>query len=301
MHIVSFAQRSTGTRRIGVLTEHTVRALAVPELGQLLEQSAEDIRTIVEQPTETSYPLDEVVLLPPVDGRMEVWASGVTYERSRSARKEESSQASIYDQVYDAERPELFFKAVPWRVVTNGEPIAVRRDSRLDVPEPELAVVANAHGEVVGYTVCNDVSSRELEGTNPLYLPQAKIYAGGCALATGIRPAWLVPDPHDLAIAASIERGGEQIWSAATSTASMRRRVDELVRWLFAEEHFPQGAVLSTGTGLVPEMDVTLRAGDVVTIEIAGVGMLSNPVVEGKDAMRWLLDTTDPATREKVR
>lgn len=300
MHIVRYFDHNDEQVRVGVKTEAGVVPVDVSSLGALLALPLEDIRSAVDTPSGGQVPLERVTLLPPADGRMEVWASGVTYERSRTARKEESSQASVYDLVYDAERPELFLKSVPWRLVTDGEPIAVRRDSRLDVPEPELAVVANAFGEIVGYTVCDDVSSRDLEGTNPLYLPQAKIYAGSCSLATGIKPAWQVTDPHDLAIDVEIRRGAQTVWSAETSTATMHRRLPELVEWLFAEAHFPEGVVLSTGTGLVPEMTVTLLAGDIVTIEVAEVGTLSNPVVEGKDDMSWLLDT-DPMTREKVR
>ncbi|MFI5623927.1 fumarylacetoacetate hydrolase family protein [Nocardioides sp. NPDC051685] len=300
MHIVRYLDHDDEQVRVGVRTDAWITPVNVPSLGALLALPLDDVRAAVDAPSADPVPLERVTLLPPADGRMEVWASGVTYERSRAARKEESTQASVYDLVYDAERPELFLKSVPWRLVTDGEPIAVRRDSRLDVPEPELAVVANAFGEIVGYTVCDDVSSRDLEGTNPLYLPQAKIYAGSCSLATGIRPAWHVRDAHDLAIDVEIRRGAQTVWSAETSTATMRRRLPELVEWLFAETHFPEGVVLSTGTGLVPEMTVTLIAGDVVTIRVAEVGTLSNPVVEGKDDMSWLLDT-DPATREKVR
>lgn len=300
MHIVRYIDHNDEQVRVGVKAEAGVVPVDVSSLGALLALPLEDIRSAVDTPSGGQVRLERVTLLPPADGRMEVWASGVTYERSRTARKEESSQASVYDLVYDAERPELFLKSVPWRLVTDGEPIAVRRDSRLDVPEPELAVVANAFGEIVGYTVCDDVSSRDLEGTNPLYLPQAKIYAGSCSLATGIKPAWQVTDPHDLTIDVEIRRGARTVWSAETSTATMHRRLPELVEWLFAEAHFPEGVVLSTGTGLVPEMTVTLLAGDIVTIEVAEVGTLSNPVVEGKDDMSWLLDT-DPMTREKVR
>ena len=300
MHIVRYLDHADEQVRVGVRTEASVTPVDVPSLGALLALPLADIRLAVDTPAADAVPLERATLLPPADGRMEVWASGVTYERSRAARTEESTQASVYDLVYDAERPELFLKAVPWRVVTDGEPIAVRRDSRLDVPEPELAVVANAFGEIVGYTVCDDVSSRDLEGTNPLYLPQAKIYAGSCSLATGIKPAWEIADAHDLAIDVEIRRGAKAVWSAETSTATMHRRLPELVEWLFAETHFPEGVVLSTGTGLVPEMTVTLIAGDVVTIRVAEVGTLSNPVVEGKDDMSWLLDT-DPTTREKIR
>src|SRR4051794_36555517 len=162
-------------------------------------------------------------LLAPLDGRTEVWAAGVTYERSRDARMEESSEQSVYDRVYAARRPELFFKSVAWRVVTDGEPIAVRSDSAVTVPEPELAVVVTAAAEVFGYTVCDDVSSRDIEGENPLYLPQAKVYAGSCSLATGIRPAWEVPDPGALGIGVRVTRTGDTVFEGATSTARMHR------------------------------------------------------------------------------
>ena len=178
-------------------------------------------------------------LLAPLDGRGEVWCAGVTYERSRGARMEESAEQSVYDKVYVADRPELFGKSPAWRVVTDGEPIGIRADSGHDVPEPELAVVVNAHGETVGYTVCNDVSSRSIEGENPLYIPQAKVFAGGCALAPGIRPAWEVPDPTDLAITLSVRRDGAEVFEGATSTAQLARPLDDLVDALCVGQRLP--------------------------------------------------------------
>lgn len=288
-HLARFLRHGDATPRLGVVIDQHVSELPDhPTLASLLREPLATIRALVGSAPPGGTPLDEVALLPPADGRMEVWAAGVTYERSRDARTEESSQASVYDVVYDAERPELFFKSVPWRVVTDGEPIGTRIDSGLDVAEPELAVVVNACGEVVGYTACNDVSSREIEGENPLYLPQAKLFAGSCALAPGIRPAWEVPDPHQLTIWVCQTRGSRVVWAQETSTASMRRRIPDLVRWLFVAEHFPDGAVLSTGTGLVPGMDVTLADGDLVRICITGVGSMSNRVLTGKDALRRL-------------
>jgi len=182
----------------------------------------------------------------------------------------------------------LFFKSVAWRVVTDGEPVSLRGDSALNVPEAELAVVANGEGEIVGYTACNDMSSRSIEGENPLYLPQAKIYTGSCALATGIRPAWEVGDPLDLGIELTVTREGERAWQGRSSTASMVRTPEDLVGWLFREQSFPDGVILSTGTGIVPEMAFSLRPGDVVTIAIEQVGRLANPVVEGKEGFDWL-------------
>lgn len=220
-------------------------------------------------------------LLAPVDGRTEVWAAGVTYRRSQEARIEESAVADVYARVYDAARPELFFKSAAWRVVAPGEPVAIRGDSPLNVPEPEVALVVNAHGETIGVTVCKDVSSRSIEGENPLYLPQAKIYAGACALGPGIRAISEV-DATDLDIAVSIHRGTDIVWSDETSTAQLHRTYDDLVEHLFRCENFPDGVVLSTGTGLVPGMDVTLHPGDTVRITVEGIGTLENPVVKGK-------------------
>jgi 2-dehydro-3-deoxy-D-arabinonate dehydratase len=273
---------------------------------------------------------EEVTYLPPVDGRTEVWAAGVTYERSRSGRVEESTEASVYEKVYDAPRPEIFLKSVAWRVVTDGEPVSVRADSSVDVPEPELALVANSAGEIVGYTICNDVSSRSIEGENPLYIPQAKIFSGCCALATGIRPVWEVPDAADLAITmrvlrsptppappaavprcsptppaspAAVPRGDVAVaYEDETSTARLHRTLTELVDVLFAPTDFPDGAILSTGTGIVPEMSFTLAEGDVVEIEIAQVGTLTNPVVRGREPMAWLVDALErPEARRKVQ
>jgi 2-dehydro-3-deoxy-D-arabinonate dehydratase len=222
-------------------------------------------------------------LAAPVSGLTEVWAAGVTYERSREARMEESErEADIYDRVYDAERPELFFKAASWRVVGTGGAVSVREDSAVNVPEPELAVVANRFGEVVGYAICNDVSSRSIEGENPLYLPQAKAYLGACAVGPGITPTWDVPDPRALPILMAVERGGEVVWKGAASTAELHRDPATLVGFLFRADEFPHGVVLSTGTSLVPDLPFTLLEGDVVAIELTGLGVLRNRVVVGK-------------------
>ncbi|MDQ0380678.1 fumarylacetoacetate hydrolase family protein [Amycolatopsis thermophila] len=249
----------------------------VDGIAGLLALRAGELRALV---TETAgrEPAGDVRLLAPVDGRMEVWAAGVTYRRSREARMEESSERSVYEKVYDAARPELFFKAVPWRVVTDGEPVTVRADSPLNVPEPELGLVVNRHAEIVGYTVVDDVSSRSIEGENPLYLPQAKVYAGSCAMAPGIRPVWEVADPLALEITMTVRRGTETAFAGAVSTSALHRGLDDLVRYLFLGQSYPDGAVLATGTGIVPEMDFTLRPGDVVEIAISEVGRLVTPV-----------------------
>ena len=226
-----------------------------------------------------TFPLaDDVKLLAPVDAQ-EVWASGVTYLRSKVARMEESeSQAGgdFYDRVYEAERPELFFKAPAARVVGPREPIRIRRDSVWNVPEPELVLVLSASGAIVGHTIGNDVSSRSIEGENPLYLPQAKVYDGSCALG----PVISLSDglQHERAIQMIISRGGESVFSGETSTARMRRTQQELAAYLFRELTFSAGAFLLTGTGIVPPDDFTLLPGDVVQITIDGIGTLENPV-----------------------
>lgn len=257
-----------------------------PALADLLALPLSRIREICEKPGGEPMPVAGAELLAPIDGRTEVWAAGVTYERSRAARVIESEEAAdVYDLVYTADRPELFFKSVAWRVRGPGAAVSVRSDSSIDVPEPELAAVLNSMGEVVGYTICNDMSSRSIEGQNPLYLPQAKIYLGGCAVGPWIRPAWEVPDPYDLTIQMSISRNGNVAWEGESTTSGLRRRVDELAGYLFREEEFPAGAILSTGTSLVPDLPFTLQSGDEIRIRISEIGELVNPVVRGKAAI----------------
>lgn len=216
-------------------------------------------------------------LLAPVEHAQEVWAAGVTYLRSREARMAESDTADIYDKVYAAERVEVFFKAVGWRAQGTGQPIRVRKDSTWDVPEPELAVVINAQGQIVGYTAGNDVSSRSIEGENPLYLPQAKIYDGSCAIGPGI----VIADPdamRALPIRLSITRAGKTMFDGDTSTGQLKRTVEEMAGWLTRELSFPRGVILLTGTCLVPEDEFTLSAGDTVRVQV-GELMLENSVV----------------------
>ena len=286
-----------GGPRVGVIDEHAVsvngnRPGAVttlpgsPALADLLALPVSELRDLLGGPRGEQVPLAGVELLAPVDGRTEVWAAGVTYERSRDARIDESEEsADVYDRVYSAERPELFFKSVSWRVRGPGRAVSVRADSRVDVPEPELAAVLNYAGEVAGYTICNDMSSRSIEGQNPLYLPQAKIYLGGCAVGPWIRPAWEIPDPYDLTMELTITRDGQVAWQGESSTSGLRRRIPELASYLFREDDFPAGAILSTGTSLVPDLPFTLQAADQVTIRIDGIGELTNPVVRGKTAL----------------
>ncbi len=213
-------------------------------------------------------------------GAQEVWAAGVTFWRSREARMEEAEAAApdVYDRVYEAERPELFFKAAPGRSRGPGEPVGIRGDSGWDVPEPELAVVADRRGGIVAYTIGNDLSSRSIEGENPLYLPQAKLYLGSCALGPALVPVAEAPAFEDLEIRLVVVRDGGEAFAGSVALGQMRRRPAELVDWLFRAQEFPVGAVLLTGTAIVPPSSFTLRPGDQVTITVPGLGELSNPV-----------------------
>jgi 2-dehydro-3-deoxy-D-arabinonate dehydratase len=214
----------------------------------------------------------------PIEDGQEVWASGVTYLRSREARKAESDTADLYEKVYRAERPELFPKAIGWRVVGDGGRIRVRADSTWNVPEPEMTLVINTRRQIVGYCIGNDVSSRSIEGENALYLPQAKIFSGSCALGPGIQLA----DPASLRsmpISIEIHRSGQLVFKGETNTSGMTRSLDQLTEYLFREMSFPEGVFLMTGTGIVPKDDFTLEIGDTVSICIGRLS-LKNTVGE---------------------
>jgi 2-dehydro-3-deoxy-D-arabinonate dehydratase len=208
----------------------------------------------------------------------EVWAAGVTYQVSSDAREEESGRGEIYQDVFEGERPEIFFKATPSRTVGPGEGVGIRADSEWDVPEPELGVVVH-RGDIVGYTVGNDASSRSIEGENPLYLPQAKVYDRCCAIGPCIASPETVGDPRDLELSMSIERDDEVKFDGSTSTEQLVRSPEELVSYLNRHNAVPEIAVLLTGTSLVPSDDFTLHEGDNITIGIENVGQLENPVV----------------------
>lgn len=216
--------------------------------------------------------------LAPIESQ-EVWAAGVTYLRSRDARMEESKDAgggSFYDRVYEAERPELFFKATPHRVVAPNAPMRLRSDSKWNVPEPELALAINKHGSIFGYTIGNDLSSRDIEGENPLYLPQAKVWSDCCALG----PAILIGPPlsRDTTISLQILRRGGCAFDGATSLSQMKRTLPDLASWLWRDNHFPTGCFLLTGTGLVPPDTFTLESGDEIHISISEIGSLINTI-----------------------
>ena len=223
-----------------------------------------------------SESIDKLTLRAPVC-RQEVWAAGVTYKRSKIAREEESvGAAAFYDKVYTADRPELFLKAAAWRVIGPGGPVRIRKDGKWNVPEPELALVIAPTLKIVGYTIGNDMSSRDIEGENPLYLPQAKVYDGSCAVGPVITLAAAMPPLAGVQVRLEIDRGGRRAFEGTTNLGQMKRTPEELVGWLRRETSFPHGAILLTGTGIVPPDAFTLASGDAIRITIDGIGMLAN-------------------------
>lgn len=287
-HLARGVVISTGQVVVGVVARDGVAPLLGPEsISELLQMGLEDIEIEMSR-LGTTIPFTALLMLPPIDGAMEVWAAGVTYLASKEARVEESDDREVYRRVYDAERPEIFFKSPPWRVVTDGEPIGIRGDSENNVPEPEVGLVLTAGGELFGFTIVDDVSSRSIEGANPLYLPQAKIFDGCCALGPSIAPRWLVREPSSMEIRMTIRRGSDEIFFGESSTSRMKRSFDELSRHLFLDLVFPEGAVLATGTSVVPPLTTTLVPGDWVEIEVTGLGRLATPVEEPALVGDWL-------------
>ena len=251
--------------------------LTEPRLDTLFQQE-NPARWLNDQLATATPVLRPEKLLAPI-GSQEVWAAGVTYLRSRDARMEESKDTgggTFYDRVYDAARPEIFFKATPHRVVGTGASMRLRGDSKWNVPEPELTLAINTRGAIFGYTVGNDLSSRDIEGENPLYLPQAKVWSQCCALGPGL--VVREPLPRDTEIHIHIWREGAPVFSGQTSLAQMKRTLPELAEWLMRDNHFPAGCYLLTGTGTVPPNDFTLASGDEMRITIAGLGMLANTI-----------------------
>ena len=246
------------------------------DLDRLLAAGAPALRSALDAAADGPAPATTQVLAP-IAGQ-EVWAAGVTFERSRVARNEESGRVDHYDKVYDAARPELFPKAAPGRARGPGEAIGIRVDSGWNVPEPELGLVADAAGELVAYTVGDDVSSRSIEGENPLYLPQAKVYTGSCALGPALVPVEDAPPLAELRILLTVRRDGTELYSDAVPLSGMRRRPDELLHWLYAAMDFPVGVVLLSGTSIVPPADFTLQPGDEVEVDVPWIGTLRNPV-----------------------
>jgi 2-dehydro-3-deoxy-D-arabinonate dehydratase len=289
MRLIKFSTAADTTARVGLLDGAGVVPLAAgPDaLSRILH--AEDVpREVSDLANKAGSPvsLASVRVLAPID-RQEVWGAGVTYERSKVARQEESEQGgSFYDLVYRAARPELFFKAAPSRVVGPGGAIRVRADTKWCVPEPELALVVSPELRLVGFTIGNDVSARDIEGENPLYLPQAKLYDASCALGPAITLLEAMPPVGEVGIHLAIERAGEPAFEGSTPASRMVRSFEELISWLGRDNSFPDGVVLLTGTGIVPPDEFSLEAGDVVTISIDGIGTLVNPVIRGNAVTR---------------
>jgi 2-dehydro-3-deoxy-D-arabinonate dehydratase len=246
----------------------------IPTLTQAMHLTLDQLKSAV---TKTSGTITGD-LVAPISPEIELWGAGVTYLRSRDARKEESGVPDVYQRVYEADRPELFFKSNAVRARGTNAPVGIRYDSDASVPEPEVAIYINRYREIIGYAICNDMTARTIEGENPLYLSQAKIYIGSTAIGPDITPAWLAPTPAEMKIKARILRGTAIAWEAETSLAALNRTLEDLITYLFRCQDFPHGVILSTGTGIVPPLDISLAAGDVVEIDVAGIGKLTNPV-----------------------
>jgi 2-dehydro-3-deoxy-D-arabinonate dehydratase len=284
MRLCRFTTDANADVRVGLIAgSGPLRDLAdagVRRMQDLLER--EDLADELPRLAGAGLPehaLDRVRLLTPVESQ-EVWAAGVTYLRSKEARMEESAfSADVYDRVYDAARPEIFFKSLPEKVVSPGEAVGIRRDARWNVPEPELALVINSSGRLVGFTIGNDMSSRDIEGENVLYLPQAKIYARSCAVGPWVVAGAGEDDAREWAIALEIWRDGAQVFAGETRASQIKRPFAELVDYLFRSQTFANGVVLLTGAGVIPPDAFTLAAGDRVRITVSGIGTLENPVV----------------------
>ena len=283
MNVTKFLDQADSVR-VGIVESDHLLPLQLGEryssLAELLA-TENPIATIQSLDTDAPVPIDDSIRwLPPIDNQ-EVWAAGVTYKRSQTARMEESeAAASCYDRVYQAERPELFFKATPHRVSGHKQPLRIRSDATWNVPEPEITLVLSPEFQIIGLTVGNDMSSRDIEGENPLYLPQAKCYDQCAGLGPWLTLYDTLPAMSELQVDLKIERDNEVVFDQQTSGAEMARSFEDLVGWLSRDNSMPSGAFLMTGTGIVPSNDFTLQAGDLVHISIAGIGTLSNPIIQ---------------------
>jgi 2-dehydro-3-deoxy-D-arabinonate dehydratase len=281
---------TSGTPSVGIVSDSQVTPIDLAaggfaNLGELLA-AGDPVAAAEGLPKGNAVPHSGLKWLPPID-QQEVWAAGVTYKRSQTARMEESeAAASCYDRVYTADRPEIFFKATPNRVRGQGEPLRIRSDSQWNVPEPEITLVISPQMKIVGLTIGNDMSSRDIEGDNPLYLPQAKCYDACAGLGPWITLMNPLPPPDKIGVELKINRGSEVVFQGETSAAQMARQFGDLVDWLGRENVFPNGAFLMTGTGIVPDSDFTLKPGDVVHITIDHVGTLSNPIMQSPASQR---------------
>jgi 2-dehydro-3-deoxy-D-arabinonate dehydratase len=290
MRIIRYLEDKTGASRLAAVTDaEQAFPLRSPDFIALVREAEaagitplEAVRRQIEGAEPLSGDWRALNLLTPVDAP-EVWAAGVTYERSKEARNEESKGAhtgeeTFYDKVYRAERPEIFFKSSSARTARPGSPVCIRGDSNWQVPEPELGIVLDSRGRILGYTAGNDMSCRDIEGENPLYLPQAKIWRRSCSFGPAIRLAETVPNPYDLTITCRIYRDGQLAVDESANTGQLRRKLDELASYLARDNVVFDGTVLLTGTCIVPPDRFTLQSGDRIEIEITGIGTLVNPV-----------------------
>lgn len=288
MRVIRFLQNSVPV--LGAMTdEGWVYPLPQSDFISLVRTAEEQgmsplalIRQVMAEVSPIDTPVHELELLVPIEAP-EVWAAGVTYERSLSARNYEATggkldASTFYDKVYDAERPEIFFKSTAARTIGPNQEVYLRSDSDWQIPEPELGIVIDHTGVILGYTIGNDMSCRDIEGENPLYLPQAKIWKHSCAVGPAILLAESVADPYTFQIACRIYRDGEKVVEGAASTKQLRRKLDELVSYLLRDNEMLAGTILLTGTGIVPPNEFTLQDGDLIEVEISGIGVLSNPV-----------------------
>ncbi|MGF1580348.1 MAG: fumarylacetoacetate hydrolase family protein [Gemmataceae bacterium] len=288
MHLCK-VQLETSEVRVGVVEDDHIRFLDLVDYVGL--QSLTDVlhsdnpiavaRDLIDDEAPTQS-VKGVTFLAPLD-RQEVWAAGVTYKRSQEARERESEGAAVfYDKVYDADRPELFFKATPNRTVGHGGRVRIRKDSKWSVPEPEFGLVLDRKLQLVGYTIGNDMSARDIEGENPLYLPQAKVYANCCAVGPVITLVDAMPPLPSVKIRMSIDRFGQTVFEGKTTLAEMNRSFEDLISWLGRDNTFPHGVILLTGTGIVPPDEFTLEPDDRVSIEVDGIGRLSNIIEQAE-------------------
>jgi 2-dehydro-3-deoxy-D-arabinonate dehydratase len=289
MLIIRFLNDTNSPSLAAVTDENEIYTLPYPDLMQLTETAEEQgvssvklIQNVIKHSKALQTRLAKMKLLVPIDAP-EVWAAGVTYERSREARNYETTggrldSVTCYDKVYDADRPELFMKSTSARTVGTGEDVYLRSDSHWQIPEPELGLVLNRNGRIIGYTIGNDMSSRDIEGENPLYLPQAKIWHRSCSIGPAIRLAETIEDPYRFEIICRIHRNGIKVFEGSANTSQLKRKLDDLVSYLARDNIIFDGTVLLTGTCIVPPNEFTLEDGDCVDIEIPGIGILSNPV-----------------------
>ena len=286
MLLMNIAKYQTDTAPgVGIVQNESLTPLVLtdryPTLQSILS-STNPTKTVQTLDRTDPIELSTVTLLPPIDDQ-EVWAAGVTYKKSQTARMEESeASASCYDKVYDADRPELFFKAVPMRVRGHHQPLRIRADATWNVPEPEITLVISSDMRIVGLTVGNDMSSRDIEGENPLYLPQAKTYDASAGLGPWVTLYDRLPPLDSITVELDIRRDGQTVFDGQTSAAEMHRQFEDLVGWLGRDVTFPHGVFLMTGTGIVPTTEFTLHPGDQVHITIGGVGTLTNSIVQGQ-------------------